>query len=481
MKPLRAALAALAATALVTPLTAAGSPPDGPWLARRLAATTTGDNAFAHLRALQRVADRNGGRRVAGTPGDRASVRYVADQLTAAGYRVRSQTVPFQAFQVDAEHGRETSPRPRTIRTLTMEGSPVTPAGGFTAPLVVAPAKTDGTGGCAAADYAGLPVRGSIVLVARGSCGHTAQQKVIAGLGGRAMLVYLVTPSPENIWRLHVFTPADFTIPSASVSQRQAEQLTADAAKHPVRLQLELRGHEVARTTVNLFAETRGGATDRVVMAGAHLDSVMDGPGINDNASSAAALLETAKRLAPYQDRVRNKVRFAWWGAEELIDVGSTYYVTHLSATDRAGIALYVNFELIASPNFARFIFDAGPPAPAGSSAVTKVFEHYFTRAGIPFETEPVAGIGSDQEPFVAAGIPIGGMDLGTIGVKTPAEAAMFGGQAGQLYDHCYHQTCDTTANINRRAFGENVPAIAWTIGRFATDVSDVKAQHDGH
>jgi len=479
--------AALVACLLVTSAAAASRPGAGTgglWLAKRLARTTTGASAFADLRAFQRIADLNGGTRAPGTPGDLASARYVADRLSAAGYRVERQTVPYTDFKFDAERAQEVSPVPRNVRVMMMYYSPSTPAGGFTAPLVVTPTNTPAPG-CSAADYAGLHVSGSIVLVPHSSCGYTAQEKIIASLGGRAMILYVIVPSPEDIWRVQVFSPGDFTIPGGTVSGQQAELLAADAATHLVLLHLELRGHPVSKTTENIFAQTRGGRADRVVMAGAHLDSVREGPGINDNASSAAALLETAIRLAPYQDRVRNKVRFAWWGAEELVDIGSIYYVSHLTAAQRADIALYIDFELIASPNFARFIYDGGAqaggtPGPAGSGAVQNVIEGYFNRAHLPYEPQDITFIGSDHEPFMAAGIPVGGMYLGTLGVKTPAEAATFGGQAGQMYDHCYHQACDTIMNINRTAFDQNVPAIAFTVGRFALDVSDVEAQRGG-
>ncbi len=472
------------AAMVAAPTAGAADPLDGPWLARLLGRTTTGADAFRHLRVFQRIADANGGIRANGTPGFAASADYVARRLQEAGYQVQRQPVPYIDYHVDAESAEEVSPQDRQVRPMVMLWSPVTPVGGFTANLVVLPPSPAGTAGCSPDDYSGLPVQGSIVLLARASCGYTAQQKVIAGLGGRAMMLYLVTPSPENIWRLHVFTPSAFTIPSATVSQQQAEELAADAAQAPVQLHLELRGHQISGTTENLLAETRGGRPDRIVMAGAHLDSVTEGPGINDNVSSGSALLATAIRLAPYQDRVTNKVRFAWWGAEELVDVGSDYYVASLSASERADIALYINFELIASPNFVRFIMDGDasnqppgtPPGPPGSGAVEHVFEHYFDQVGLPYEQQNIAAVGSDHEPFMAVGIPIGGMDGGTLGVKTPAEAATFGGQAGQLYDHCYHQPCDTLANINRQALDENVPAIAWVIGRFASDVSDVVA-----
>jgi Peptidase family M28/PA domain len=481
-------LAAALAACLLAASAAAAAPPGGGigglWLAKRLARTTTGPSAFADLRAFQRIADRSGGTRAPGTPGDLASARYVARRLSAAGYQVERQTVPYTDFQLDAEQAQEVTPTPRNIRVLMMYYSPSTPTGGFTAPLVVTPANTP-TAGCSASDYAGLPVRGSIVLAPHSTCGYTAEEKVIASLGGLAMILYFVVPSPEDIWRLQVFSPGDFTIPGGTVSEQTADLLAADAASHPVLLHLEMRGHDVRKTTENIFAQTRGGRADRVVMAGAHLDSVREGPGINDNASSAAALLETAISLAPYQDRVRNMVRFAWWGAEELVDIGSTYYVSHLTAAQQGDIALYIDFELIASPNFARFVYDGGAqaggtPGPAGSGAVENVIEGYFNRAHLPYEPQDITAIGSDHEPFMAAGIPVGGMYLGTLGVKTPAEAAIFGGQAGQMYDHCYHQACDTIMNINRTAFDQNVPAIAFTVGRFAIDVSDVEAQRAG-
>ncbi|MEV5575289.1 M20/M25/M40 family metallo-hydrolase [Spirillospora sp. NPDC052269] len=473
---MRTFLAAVAAVAITGSLAAATpARADDLSLADHLAKTTSGAKVLDHLRVFERIADQDGGQRATATPGFEASARYVTDQLTAAGYTVTSQTVPYRQFMFDAESGQETAPRARTIRTLMLDGSPVTPEGGFTAPLVFTPVKADGTSGCAAADYDGFPVQGAIVVAPRGSCGYVNQQKVIAGLGGRAMLLYLAEPDPTNNYRLHNFSPADFTIPFANISPEQAGQLSADAAEHPVTFHLELRGHFEDKTTVNLFAETRGGSPDHVVMAGAHVDSVPEGPGINDNVSGVAALMETAKQLAPFQNRVRNKVRFAFWGAEEQIDVGSTYYVEHLSSAEKDAIDLYENFELIASPNFARFLIDGNIPQAPASAAVTKVFEQYFTRTGLPFTTEPTTRIGSDQYPFAMAGIAVGGMDMGTLGVKTPEEAKVFGGQAGQQYDHCYHQACDRVANLNLRALNENVPAIAWTIGRFAMDTSDVK------
>ncbi|MFC6884847.1 MULTISPECIES: M28 family peptidase [Actinomadura] len=483
-----AAFAGIAGLLLATaaPPGASAAPRTGDrWLADALQRSVNGDSAFRHVRAWQRAADTSGGTRATGTPGFAKSARYLTDRLRRAGYTVRSQPVPYEDFAVDAEKAAQTAPARRDLRVYAMRWAKPTPVGGFEAPVVF-PDLSDATPGCQPEDYAGRRVAGAIVVVPRlyDACRWAEQQKVVAALGARAMLLYERTPEPTHLWRTTVFDRAGVTIPTGDITQREAEQL---AAQPPgtVRLHLDLRGHTASGTTENLFAETRGGRADRTVMTGAHLDSVADGPGINDNATSAAALLEVALRLAPHQDRVRNKVRFAWWGAEELVDVGSYHYVGSLTPQERASIALYLNYELIASPNFARFIIDGddsdhggtgGPAGPPGSGAVEAALTGYFSGNRLPYELEDLSAVGSDQQPFVEAGIPVGGMDGGVMGIKTEAEARRYGGRAGQMYDPCYHQPCDRAEGVDRRAFAENVRAIGWVTGRFALDVEDVAA-----
>jgi hypothetical protein len=449
------------------------------WLADHLEHAVSGPAATRHLAAWQEIADRNGGTRATGTPGFAASADYLVQQLTRAGYRVTRQPVPYQDFKIDVEQIEELVPGAAPIRTYLLRFSPITPVGGIDAPVVVVP-ESDLTPGCDPSDFAGRPVMGAVVVEPRGSCGTTRQEQVAAGLGAKALLLHRILPRPDNLYRTAVPNPAAATIPIATITQRRAEQLGAEVAASPVpiRLHLELRGHRVTGTTENILAETAAGRADRTVMAGAHLDSVTEGPGINDNVSSGAALLQTALRLAPLQHRVRNKVRFAWWGAEELITVGSIHYVTTLAAAQRADIVLYLNWELLGSPNFARFVMD-GVGAPAGSTTVAGIIEGYYTSRGLRPETVPNSTIGSDHEPFAAAGIPVGGFHGGTNGIKTAAEEELYGGQAGQMYDSCYHQACDTFANVNPAELDRNARAVAWEIGRFATDVDDVVAASD--
>ncbi|MFD0890768.1 M20/M25/M40 family metallo-hydrolase, partial [Streptosporangium algeriense] len=219
------------------------------------------------------------------------------------------------------------------------------------------------------------------------------------------------------------------------------------------------------RKTRNVIAESRWGDPGRVVMLGSHLDSVLAGPGVNDNGSGSAAVLETALRAngAP----TRNRLRFAFWGAEELGLLGSRHYVAALSPQERARIRLYLNFDMIASPNFVYGIYDGDDSdrtgagaGPAGSGEIEKLFERYYASIGQPYKGTDFTGR-SDYGPFIAVGIPAGGLFTGAEGIKTAEEAATFGGEAGVAYDRCYHQACDTLPNINDRALAVNSGAIA--------------------
>ena len=179
----------------------------------------------------------------------------------------------------------------------------------------------------------------------------------------------------------------------------------------------------------------------------------------------------------------RNKLRFAWWGAEEAGLVGSTAYVAGLSQAEQDRIALYLNFDMVGSPNYVFFIYDGdnsdgvgAGPGPGGSAEIEKVFERYYTQRGIPFAGTDFSGR-SDYGPFIAVGIPSGGLFTGAEGVKTAAEAAIWGGTAGQQYDPCYHLACDTFANNSDQALDVNADAVAYATLQFAMSTQDVNGQ----
>lgn len=211
------------------------------------------------------------------------------------------------------------------------------------------------------------------------------------------------------------------------------------------------------RTGYNLIADWPGGDTGRVVMAGSHLDSVTAGPGINDNGSGSAAVLETALAVARSNYQPTKHLRFAWWGAEELGMVGSRYYVNSLSTANRSKISGYLNFDMIGSPNPGYFVYDDDP-------AIEKTFKTYFTGIGVSTEIETEGDGRSDHAPFESAGIPVGGLFSGADYIKTSAQAAKWGGTAGKAFDACYHASCDTSSNINDTALNRNADALAYAV-----------------
>jgi Zn-dependent M28 family amino/carboxypeptidase len=209
-------------------------------------------------------------------------------------------------------------------------------------------------------------------------------------------------------------------------------------------------------------------------MAGAHLDSWKLGPGINDNGSGVAALLEVAVKLA--DERVRNQVRFAFWGAEEFGLVGSDHYVAGLTEQQAADIALYLNFDVLGSPNWGRFVYDgdgsvSGEPLPEGSAQIEALFTRYFTGAGKPLQDTDV---NSDHLSFAAVGIPVGGLFSGGTDVKTEDQVALWGGTAGARFDPCADLSCETIDNVNRPVLVENADAVAFAVGRYAVFAGDV-------
>ncbi|MCP3422820.1 M28 family peptidase [Nocardioides pinisoli] len=421
-----------------------------------------------------------------GSPANRASVDYVAAKAAAAGLDVTVQPFEFE-YNADASPAvlNQVSPSPTSyvdgtdFASMTSSGS-----GDITAPVIAvdlvlpqAPAAGLTTSGCEAADFAGFPA-GAIALMQRGTCpfGTKADNAAAAGAvgsvifndGGDAGRVAVVNGTLGTPVRTFPVVGA-----SLAVGQDLANGIANGSTGSTARLKVD-RVVET-RTTYNVIAETPGGDPEEVVVVGAHLDSVPRGPGINDNGSGSAAILAMAEAL---QGRdVHNKVRFAWWNAEEFGLLGSAYYVSQLSQEQKDDIALNLNFDMIGSPNYVRFVYDGdnsgfpvGPGAaagPDGSGLIEKVFHDYFGAVGIASAETPFSGR-SDYGPFIAAGIPAGGLFTGAEGIKTAAQAAVFGGTAGQAYDPCYHLACDTFANNSNAALDEMGDAAAHTLLTFA-------------
>jgi Zn-dependent M28 family amino/carboxypeptidase len=233
--------------------------------------------------------------------------------------------------------------------------------------------------------------------------------------------------------------------------------------------------------TFNVIAEKAGANTDNVVMAGAHLDSVLDGPGINDNGSGSAAILEVAQQIAKLP--TQNSVRFAWWGAEESGLVGSTNYVAGMSQAEKDRIALYLNFDMIGSPNYIfmtqdadQSTFTAPVAVPDGSVEIEDLFESFYTLRGEPYDDAAFDGR-SDYQAFILNDIPAGGLFTGAEVPKTAEQQSIWGGTTGVPFDPCYHEACDTFANNDDHALDVNADAIAFAILTYAYSTESVNGE----
>src|SRR5688572_1377328 len=438
-----------------------------------------------HQAALQGIAVANGGSRVSSSVAYDASAQYVYDQMSAAGYNVSFQEFTFN-FDGDqtAPALVQVSPTPTTyVDGVDYDSMQFSGSGDFTAPLtavdllVPSPVANASTSGCEAADFAGF-TPGHIALMQRGTCGF-AQKAVNAQTAGAVGVIVFNEGNPERT-ALNLGTlGTQQTIPAVTTSFAIGDTLRNGVLNGPTGLTLRLKVDYFfgPRTTRNVIAETLAGDPNRVVVVGAHLDSVTRGPGINDNGSGSAAILEIAQVFAEQGRTPRNKLRFMWYGAEEFGLLGSRFYVNSLSQAERDRIEMMLNFDMIGSPNFVRFVYDGdnssfpvGPGAalgPAGSGTIEQLFNDYFDSQGLAKAPTPFSGR-SDYGPFIAVGIPAGGLFTGAEGIKTATEAAIYGGTAGQQYDPCYHLACDTFANNSDSALDQMSDAVAHAVLLFS-------------
>ncbi|PUA79812.1 M28 family metallopeptidase [Nocardioides currus] len=260
------------------------------------------------------------------------------------------------------------------------------------------------------------------------------------------------------------------TIANANGGNRASGRPGYKASLDYVKAKLDAAGYTTtvqtfstsAGTTYNLVADWPGGDPNHVVMTGAHLDSVSVGPGINDNGTGSAGILENALAFAASGITPKNHLRFGFWGAEELGLLGSKHYVSTLSTAEKDKIELYLNFDMIGSPNPGYFVYDDNPAGNGARDDLTS----YFTSKGVPWEYIDVQGR-SDHAAFRSYGIPTSGTFTGAESTMTSAQASKWGGQAGRAFDPCYHAACDTTANVNATALDRNIDAIAFMLWKY--------------
>jgi Zn-dependent M28 family amino/carboxypeptidase len=453
-----------------------------------LRAAVTVEGVREHQAALQAVADANGGIRTSGTPGYDASVDYVVDKLLMAGYQVTVQPFDFPFFEeLSTPVLEQISPNPTIyppndaagFATMVFSGSGDVTALVQPVDVIIPPGASPNTStsGCEASDFTGF-TPGNIALIQRGTCTFALKAQNAEAAGAVGVIIFNEGQPGRTDAFVGTLGGPVVTIPVVGTSFAVGEELYTLSLTSAVTVHLFVDAISEIRMTENVLAETPEGRDDRVVVVGAHLDSVLEGPGIQDNGSGSAVILEIALQMAALGIEPRNKVRFAWWGAEEFGLLGSQFYVDNLSKRKIKNIALNLNFDMVGSPNFVRFVYDGDgsdtPLAgPNGSANIEDIFLDYFAEQGLP--TEPTAFDGrSDYGPFIAVGIPAGGLFTGAEGIKTEEQAVIYGGTAGEQYDPCYHLACDTFDNISLEALDEMSDAAAHAVLTFAMTTAAV-------
>ncbi len=404
-----------------------------------LQADITTEGLMSNLAALHEIAIANGGNRAFGLPGYAASVDFVYDRISdIPGYRAWKQDfsalfnyVESISLKVDGER----------IYVHGLTYSPSTTKEGIEAEIVLGP---EGEAGCHAASYNGLDVAGKIVLTQRWRCptGGTLAGRVVPAAKAGAVAVIVYNDLPTNVTAGSLAAPSAEHVPAGFINLADGLEIK-DRLVAGEKVEAYFQQTQVLeqRVTQNVFVESEDGDPENVIVLGAHLDSVQAGPGINDDGSGTSLLLELFWAFTKY--RTKNKVRFAWWGAEENGLLGSRYYCSNLPAEEADKILAYLNFDMVSKGYIGVGDGDGsthGSVAPPGSEVIEKIFVGHFESKGLNV-TPAIITNGSDYASFwQVLGKPFGYLHTGT----------------GVAQDPCYHQACDTIDNPDRKTITIN-------------------------
>lgn len=464
-------LAVLGIVALLAGMVVAVASADAPTDTTELRNAVTEENVWKHLKELQKIANRNGGHRASGSPGYDASVDYVAGKLEEAGYVVTEQPFEFLLWEeLSMPVLEQTAPYPTVyppydiagFATMEYSGSgDVTALVQPTVDVMIPPGAdpNTSTSGCEESDFAGFTA-GNIALIQRGSCTFFLKAWNAQNAGAVGVIIFNEGQEGRTNAFLGTLGGPGVNIPVVGAAFAVGEELYNLSLAGDVTVHMFVEARTTLVETSNVIGETPGGRDDRVVVVGAHLDSVPQGAGINDNGSGVAVILEIALQMAELGIEPVNKVQFGFWGAEESGLIGSEFYVNSLGK-DIKDIALNLNFDMVASPTYERFVYDGDGSdtetrGPTGSANVEDIFLDYFDSQGLT--TAPTALDGrSDYQSFADVGIPVGGLFTGAEG-----------------YDPCYHTPCDNLKNINEQALDEMSDAAAHAVLTFAMTQSAV-------
>lgn len=402
--------------------------------------------------------------RVFGGPAHEDTVNYLYEELKETGY--------YDVYKQPQVHLWSNAEQTLSVNDESIEAKTMTYSPSVDVSAEIAVIKNLG---CSASDYPS-DVAGKIALIKRGECPFGDKSVNAAKAKAAASIVYnnVAGSMAGTLGAAHSDKGEYSAI--VGISLADGQKLISLAEAGAVSVDLWVDSQQENRTTYNVIAQTKGGDPNNVVALGGHTDSVEAGPGINDDGSGIISNLVVAKALTQYS--VKNAVRFLFWTAEEFGLLGSDYYVSHLNGTELNKIRLYLNFDMIASPNYAIMLYDGDGSAfnksgPAGSAQIEKLFEDYYDSKGLHHIPTEFDGR-SDYEAFILNGIPAGGVFTGAEGIMSEKNAGHFGGQAGLAYDANYHAAGDNMTNLNHEAFLINSQATAFAVATYANDLSSI-------
>lgn len=398
--------------------------------------------------------------RVIGSPGHWNTVNYILRELIKLdGY----YTVKSQAFNAIDGKVKLVSLLIEGTQPKSLEALSLTPATEDERPVhgTLVLVKNHG---CNAEDFP-KHTKDNIVLIERGECSFGDKLINAGKAGAKGAIIY------DKDGPLHgtLGDPTGDEVATVSISKADAQPYIDRLLKNPnadIETSLYVDAYVKNITTVNVIAETKQGDHNNVVSLGAHLDSVEAGPGINDDGSGTISLLEVAKHLTKF--KVNNAVRFAWWAAEEEGLLGSNYYAKHLSPKENEKVRVFMDYDMMASPNYEYEVYDANnKDHPDGSGDLKQLYIDWYKEQGLNYTLIPFDGR-LDYVGFIEAGIPAGGIATGAEGVKSKKLQEQFGGVAGEWFDQCYHQLCDDLTNPNYEAWVVNTKLIAHSVATYA-------------
>jgi Zn-dependent M28 family amino/carboxypeptidase len=463
------------------------------------------DSLWQHLKAFQVIADANPdlkghGNRNTGTPGYKASVAYVAGLMQAAGYTVSIQSYPWRDFRIEGKPrlavGSHTYRLGHDWFVARLSGS-----GNITAPAQPVTSSRenskDANSGCAATDFAGF-LAGRIALLERGTC-DTDVQVANAEAAGAAGVILYNTPgiagdrsgkSREDGGAFPAMPAEPATIPVAGVVSYAlgAAILRQYESGNAPQVHLDIKAHQRSGTDYNLIADSPNGDPDKIVVVDGHLDAIY-GAGMLDNASGSTTMLEIALALA--NTSTKNRLRYIWFGGEELGLLGSKYYTTTISPKELRRIVFDIDADVTATPNYDVLVADPGnafnvdrfPPNVVPDSKVgNRAFADYFRSVGIPSRNARTGNDGTDSNAFARVGVPNTGILTQQDCCKHDWEIDLWGGYPGnyegKVPGHnggCVdypHRWCDNLSNNDPKVLTFVSKAVAAVTLKLANDAS---------